>query len=172
MRIAKSFSSSTISGRITRNWSRHGWRHAKIKSRSYAQFNRWNSAPPMQWHSGEKGRGHEQTSASNPKTQVSGLGIKLGTTPDKFNSGSKFKVLVEFKWRTERDSNPRYALTYTHFPGVRLQPLGHLSVLSIAPAVGSGGSETSACFLLKPVRQRPNRGVRQGKPADRRDIYR
>ena len=31
-------------------------------------------------------------------------------------------------WRRERDSNPRYALTYTHFPGVRLQPLGHLSV--------------------------------------------
>ena len=29
--------------------------------------------------------------------------------------------------RTERDSNPRYAFTYTRFPGVRLQPLGHLS---------------------------------------------
>src|SRR6185295_7661824 len=25
------------------------------------------------------------------------------------------------------DSNPRYALTYTRFPSVRLQPLGHLS---------------------------------------------
>lgn len=31
-------------------------------------------------------------------------------------------------WRTERDSNPRYAFTYTRFPGVHLQPLGHLSV--------------------------------------------
>ena len=31
-------------------------------------------------------------------------------------------------WRTERDSNPRYAFTYTRVPGVRLQPLGHLSV--------------------------------------------
>ena len=30
-------------------------------------------------------------------------------------------------WRTERDSNPRTAFTVTHFPGVRLQPLGHLS---------------------------------------------
>ncbi len=29
------------------------------------------------------------------------------------------------KWRWERDSNPRYGLPYTHFPGVRLQPLGH-----------------------------------------------
>src|SRR5215472_9278230 len=32
-------------------------------------------------------------------------------------------------WRTERDSNPRTAFTVTHFPGVRLQPLGHLSTL-------------------------------------------
>ena len=31
------------------------------------------------------------------------------------------------KWRTGRDSNPRYGFPYTHFPGVRLQPLGHLS---------------------------------------------
>ncbi len=31
-------------------------------------------------------------------------------------------------WRRERDSNPRYRFRYTHFPGVRLQPLGHPSV--------------------------------------------
>lgn len=31
------------------------------------------------------------------------------------------------KWRRERDSNPRYRFRYTHFPGVRLQPLGHPS---------------------------------------------
>src|SRR5204862_5949723 len=31
-------------------------------------------------------------------------------------------------WRRGRDSNPRYTFwAYTHFPGVRLQPLGHLS---------------------------------------------
>src|SRR3546814_10307053 len=30
-------------------------------------------------------------------------------------------------WRRERDSNPRYGSPYTHFPGVRLQPLGHPS---------------------------------------------
>lgn len=30
-------------------------------------------------------------------------------------------------WRKRRDSNPRYAFTYTHFPGVRLKPLGHPS---------------------------------------------
>src|SRR5438105_9209975 len=32
------------------------------------------------------------------------------------------------RWRREWDSNPRYALTYTRFPSVRLKPLGHLSV--------------------------------------------
>ena len=31
-------------------------------------------------------------------------------------------------WRREWDSNPRYAFTYTRVPGVRLKPLGHLSV--------------------------------------------
>ncbi|GGC80983.1 hypothetical protein GCM10010994_43750 [Chelatococcus reniformis] len=31
------------------------------------------------------------------------------------------------KWRREGDSNPRYGFPYTHFPGVRLQPLGHPS---------------------------------------------
>ena len=33
-------------------------------------------------------------------------------------------------WRWERDSNPRYAQTYTHFPGVLLKPLGHLTKAS------------------------------------------
>ena len=30
-------------------------------------------------------------------------------------------------WRRGRDSNPRDGIPPTHFPGVRLQPLGHLS---------------------------------------------
>ena len=30
-------------------------------------------------------------------------------------------------WRTDRDSNPGDGLPPTHFPGVRLRPLGHLS---------------------------------------------
>src|SRR5258705_7260862 len=32
-----------------------------------------------------------------------------------------------FKWRRGWDSNPRTRLGVTHFPGVRLRPLGHLS---------------------------------------------
>ena len=37
------------------------------------------------------------------------------------------QMLVLFIWRREGDSNPRYGCPYTHFPGVLLQPLGHLS---------------------------------------------
>ena len=39
-------------------------------------------------------------------------------------------ILVHFGtlgMRREGDSNPRYSFPYTHFPGVLLQPLGHLS---------------------------------------------
>ena len=35
------------------------------------------------------------------------------------------------RWRRERDSNPRYGFPYTHFPGVRLQPLGHPSIVEL-----------------------------------------
>lgn len=38
------------------------------------------------------------------------------------------------KWRTGWDSNPRYAFTYTRVPGVRLKPLGHLSIRRSASA--------------------------------------
>ena len=31
-------------------------------------------------------------------------------------------------WRRDRDSNPGDGLPPTHFPGVRLRPLGHLSI--------------------------------------------
>ena len=35
--------------------------------------------------------------------------------------------VAELRWRRGRDSNPRYGFPYTHFPGVRLRPLGHPS---------------------------------------------
>src|SRR3989442_1134098 len=38
---------------------------------------------------------------------------------------------VLYNWRRERDSNPRYGFPHTHFPGVRLQPLGHPSAVRI-----------------------------------------
>ena len=37
------------------------------------------------------------------------------------------KIVKEYFLRSKRDSNPRYMLLYTRFPGVRLQPLGHYS---------------------------------------------
>ena len=42
--------------------------------------------------------------------------------------GTTLKSIYKFLlWRRERDSNPRYRFQYTRFPGVLLQPLGHLS---------------------------------------------
>ena len=35
-----------------------------------------------------------------------------------------------YKWRRKRDSNPRNALAFTRFPGERLQPLGHFSLVA------------------------------------------
>ncbi len=39
------------------------------------------------------------------------------------------------KWRRDRDSNPGDGFPPTHFPGVRLRPLGHLSVSAICDAM-------------------------------------
>jgi hypothetical protein len=39
----------------------------------------------------------------------------------------KYKGSNCYQWRRERDLNPRNALTFTRFPVVLLQPLGHLS---------------------------------------------
>ena len=52
-------------------------------------------------------------------------------------------------WRRGRDSNPRYGFPHTHFPGVRLQPLGHPSVcavsaseaISLAPVAAQAGGQ-------------------------------
>src|SRR6476469_1305447 len=49
---------------------------------------------------------------------------KYSSTVCKKISLPQSKLIV----RRGRDSNPRYPFEYTHFPGVLLQPLGHLSV--------------------------------------------
>ena len=51
-------------------------------------------------------------------------------------AGPRERDFVKMDWRRERDSNPRYGFPYTHFPGVRLQPLGHLSVAPVMTADG------------------------------------
>ena len=49
------------------------------------------------------------------------------TTSPRRPPACKAGLTVGGAWRTGWDSNPRYALTQTRFPSVRLQPLGHLS---------------------------------------------
>src|SRR3954469_12911288 len=64
--------------------------------------------------------------------------------------GSRFE-------RTGWDSNPRYAFTYTHFPGVRLKPLGHPSLL--VPALKTNGA--AGCYA--PPRRTRSTGHGQGE---------
>ena len=56
-------------------------------------------------------------------------------------------VIYNDNWRRERDSNPRDGYPPTHFPGVRLRPLGHLSAGPGArPACRpQGGTHAGAC---------------------------
>ena len=44
------------------------------------------------------------------------------------------QLLSTVIWRTDRDSNPGDGHPPTHFPGVRLRPLGHLSVTGVYTA--------------------------------------
>ena len=85
------------------------------------------------------------------------------------------------RWRREWDSNPRYGLTYTRFPSVRLKPLGHLSAVTDAfgavprAAARAGGFaaaqrrqiRSAECTLIfKCLRRRPatsSRGLEQAQ---------
>src|ERR1700728_1207884 len=47
-------------------------------------------------------------------------------------------------WRRGWDSNPRTRLGVTHFPGVRLRPLGHLSINLYSNSTPGGITRRSA----------------------------
>src|SRR5438270_1894826 len=84
-------------------------------------------------------------------------------------------------WRRGWDSNPRTRLGVTHFPGVRLRPLGHLSTRAArvpepAPAIksvrneggiarGGGRSSSASLRTVAAALQRPT-------PAQRRVVTR
>src|SRR5690554_4878380 len=53
-------------------------------------------------------------------------------------------VDVSEEWRRERDSNPGDGSPPTHFPGVRLRPLGHLSASPYPRAGNAGGAGKQA----------------------------
>jgi hypothetical protein len=85
-------------------------------------------------------------------------GSELPASPffdDARSSSSSNREFVEyvgaFYWRTGRDSNPRTAFTVTHFPGVRLQPLGHLSALE-------KGRYTGPTTAARPVKKSRTKG--------------
>jgi hypothetical protein len=58
---------------------------------------------------------------------------KQWKNPAAAGSGERFRG---GKWRRDRDSNPGDGLPPTHFPGVRLRPLGHLSLAMLLAGPG------------------------------------
>ncbi len=56
-----------------------------------------------------------------------GVGNRAPSTDFRWRLCVLLWVSSEKSWRRGRDSNPRYGFPYTHFPGVRLRPLGHPS---------------------------------------------
>lgn len=72
-----------------------------------------------------------------PESESTGRTIR-GRTAQRMVSGSHARIQLvmletlraascEGRWRRDRDSNPGDGFPPTHFPGVRLRPLGHLS---------------------------------------------
>ncbi len=71
-----------------------------------------------------------KSSPASPKRRL--CEIKTDLTPGNtgfFPDGTERAGISRGWWRTVRDSNPRDGSPPTHFPGVRLRPLGQLSVL-------------------------------------------
>ncbi len=61
-------------------------------------------------------------------------------------------------WRRGRDSNPRWGLAHTRFPGVRLKPLIHLSEaldyshrIGCLPVTAGHGLKISSAVLSQPA---------------------
>ena len=63
--------------------------------------------------------GDERDRARKPRT--------CGVNWDNANQKKSLIYQIVRGWRRERDSNPRWSCPHTHFPGVRLRPLGHPS---------------------------------------------
>ena len=66
--------------------------------------------------------------------QVNHMGTDMGTKFMLLYFIYIKQLLKASKWRTDRDSNPGDGHPPTHFPGVRLRPLGHLSVTGVYTA--------------------------------------
>ena len=65
---------------------------------------------------------------------VNHIGTKMGTKFLYLYFIDIKQLLNSIKWRTDKDSNPGDGHPPTHFPGVRLRPLGHLSVTGVYTA--------------------------------------
>ena len=73
-------------------------------------------------------QGTATSPSSTTKTNKIFLRLRIKKTVFSGNNPASCPNFLQLKWRRERDLNPRYrSYPYTRFPGVHLQPLGHLS---------------------------------------------
>ena len=92
----------------------------------------------------------ERTSRAGERVRRGQAGAKaFDNSGDSPECGERIPELQTL-WRRERDSNPRYGFRpYTRFPGVHLQPLGHLSTGAVLQGSAKAAEDT------------PRRGLRQ-----------
>ena len=78
--------------------------------------------------------GRREASAPSRRAVVSGVRRELRPRDVRREDAARLAEVMSFalaacavQWRRGRDSNPRWTFAHTHFPGVLLRPLGHLS---------------------------------------------
>ncbi len=95
-------------------------------------------------------------SADRPENASAATARKPGTFwPLETEIAERYQLLNS--WRRGRDSNPRYGFPYTHFPGVRLRPLGHPSATRVL-ARSARISPRAARAQVGATRRRPGFG--------------
>jgi hypothetical protein len=103
--------------------------------------------PARDWL-GNRRRNAPQTPQTRARQKA--LSAKKHTVPGPYRGGRQSETGVGGSWRIDRDSNPRDGSPPTHFPGVRLRPLGHRSVCGVYPAIGKRrkGGKHAKCRLF------------------------
>ncbi len=69
------------------------------------------------------------------------LGLFMCAMPTAYKKSPYFRTSSSLKMAVRRGFEPPDTLPYTHFPGVLLQPLGHLTKLFCLPdLIGGNGA--------------------------------
>ena len=96
-------------------------RRSEVEIGNYLKVKTWTRLRHSSTRSGEEGAIRDCIRRRWPREVWASPTLKL-RRPQAASSTPRLR-----RARRGRDSNPRYPFEYTHFPGVLLQPLGHLS---------------------------------------------